>query len=141
VKNYPTKLEFRFHLGVRQFAKHDVDAAISSFQEAKSDAKHKVQALQHLSEAFFRKQWFDESLDSANEALAAHPTPEDRTGLALKYLKMRALESKARRERSLRLAEEALKVASQVAQTDINFRDVRQHIEVLRKLVDELRPK
>ena len=140
VKNYPTKMDFRFHLGLRQFARGDVDQAIASFQEAKSDPKNRAQAMRYLGEAFFRKHWYDEANDTFNEALKAHPTPDDRLGLDLRYFKMMALEAKARRERNLHVAAEALKVASQIAQTDYNFRDVRQHIEVLRKLADEMKP-
>ena len=51
---------------------------------------------------------------------------------------MAALTSAAERNKSLEQAREAQKIASQLLQTDITFRDIRERIDSIRGLVDQL---
>jgi tetratricopeptide (TPR) repeat protein len=139
VKNYPTDMGYRFQLGRRQFALGDDDAAISSFQEAQKDPKSRALTLRYLGEAFHRKGWFDESIDTLRRAIEMHPSTDDKLALELRYELLKSLASKAENVRDLSIAEEASKVASHIAQTDINFKDIRARIDKLRKFMDELR--
>jgi tetratricopeptide (TPR) repeat protein len=138
-KNYPTDMPLRFQLGRRQLALGMNDEAIASFQEAQSDPKHRAPSLRYLGEAFAKKGWYDEAVDTFRRGIDAHEQSNDRTALELRYNLMDALEQKARAESNLELAQEANRIGSQVAQTDINFRDIRQRIESLRQLIEELR--
>ncbi len=139
VKNYPTDMSLRFELGRRQFAMHDHDAAIGSFQEARSDPKHRAASLRYLGESFAAKNWWDEAIDSFRDGIEMHPTDDDALALALRYNLMDALEGKARRDKDLALAQEAGKVASQIAQVNLGFKDIRERVEGLRALAGELR--
>lgn len=139
VKNYPTDMGLRFELGRRQFAMKDYDAAIGSFQEARSDPKHRAAALRYLGEAFAAKQWWDEAVDSFRDGIELHPSNDDSLALALRYNLMDALEGKARRDKDLPFAQEAGKIASQIAQVNLGYKDIRQRVEKLRELVASLR--
>lgn len=138
-KNYPTDMGLRYQLGLRQLALGDIDSAISSFQEAQSDPKHRAVSLRYLGDAFYRKEWLDEAVDTFHRGIEVHPYTDDRLALELRYELCRALEAKARRDQSLDTAQEAAKIASQIAQSDINYKDIRNRIDSLRKLISELR--
>ena len=139
VKNYPTDMGLRYQLGRRQFVLGDYDAAIGSFQEAQSDPKYRAQALRYLGDSFSRKEWLDEAIDTFHRAIEIHPYSDDRLAMELRYELMRTLGAKARRDSDLQTAQEASKLASQIAQTNINYRDIRNHLETLRKLVTDLK--
>jgi uncharacterized protein HemY len=139
VKNYPTDMGLRYQLGRRQLAVKDYDAAIASFQEAQGDPKHRAAALRYLGEAFAAKGWFDEAIDTFRRGIESHPAGDDRLGLELRYHLMGSLESKAQQNKDAEAAQEAAKLASQIAQSDINFRDIRKRVEALRNLVNELK--
>ncbi len=139
VKNYPTQMELKYHLGLRQFMAGDIDKSIANFQEAQSDPKNRTHAMRYLGECFMRKHWFDEAVDTFRRGIEQHPFQDDKLALELRYYLMMSLEAKAKRDKALPVAEEAAKVASQIAQADFNFRDIRHHIENLRKLVEQLR--
>ncbi|MBI1368863.1 MAG: hypothetical protein GC162_09450 [Planctomycetes bacterium] len=139
VKAYPTDMRWRFELGKRQFLMREFDAAIASFQEAQSDPKYRAMSLRYLGEAFALKDWVDEAIDTYHRAIEVHPYNDDRLALELRYNLMCALEAKARREKDVAIAQEAAKIASQIAQADINYHDIRQRIEMLRKLTTDLK--
>ncbi len=139
VKNYPTDMSLRFQLGRRQLALGMHDEAIASFQEAQADPKHRAAALRYLGEAFAKKDWFDEAIDTFRRGIDTHEQTGDRTALELRYNLMDALEQKARSESNIEIAQEANRIGSQVAQTDINFRDIRDRIDTLRKFIEQLR--
>jgi tetratricopeptide (TPR) repeat protein len=139
VKNYPTDMQLLYQLGRRQFAMGDHDSAIASFQQAQADPKTRANALRYLGEAFYRKEWLDEAVDTFHRGIEVHPYSDDKLALELRYELCKALEAKARRDRSLEVALEADEVASKIVQADVNYRDMRQRRDSLRKLVSELR--
>jgi len=141
VKNYPTDLGLRFKLGVRQLAVGDDESAIASFQESQADPRYRSLALRYLGEAFANKTWFDEAIDTFHRAIEVHPYSDDTLALELRYELVKVLEEKARKSKELPLAEEAAKHCSQIAQADINYKDVRQRLEALRKLIERLKGK
>lgn len=138
-KAYPTDMKMRFELGKRQFFLQDFDEAIANFQEAQSDPKYRAMSLRFLGEAFARKEWYDEAIDTYHRAIEVHPYNDDRLALELRYNLMAVLDYKAREDQDLPSAQEALKIASQIAQANINYHDIRDRVEDLRKLVNELK--
>jgi len=140
VKNYPTDSGLKFQLGRRQLALKQYDEAIASFQDAQSDPKHRSAALRYLGQAFQGKAWSDEAIDTFRRGIEAHGNDSDRVALELRYDLMDALEKKARDNRDSAAAQEASKLASQIAQTNISFKDVRDRVNKLRGLVEELKP-
>lgn len=138
-KNYPTDMGLRYQLGRRQLALGQYDDAIGSLQQARTDPKHRAMASIYLGEAFSKKQWFDEAIDTFRAGLNEHPTGDDRVSLELRYHLMDALEKKARRENLIEQAHEASKIASQIAQLDITFKDIRERVNGLRQFIEELK--
>ena len=62
-------------------------------------------------------------------------------GMELRYYLMDAMERKARADSSIDLAGAARKIASQLLQTDITYRDIRKRMNAIRALEDELKKK
>jgi len=139
VKNYPTDMGLRFELGKRLMAFRKFDEAIAAFQEARADPRNRAQALEYLGSCYMHKEWMEEAIDALREGMEAHPVPDDRLGKELRYLLMDCLEKQARTNSDVEQAQEAQRIASQILQTDINFRDIRERLNKLRELVQELR--
>ncbi|MEM7680392.1 MAG: hypothetical protein AAF288_00395 [Planctomycetota bacterium] len=140
VEKYPTDLGLKFDLGKRQFLAGQTDDAITSFQQAKAEPRRKTQALHFLGKAYLRKQWIDEAIETLSEGRDKHPRDDDALGKELRYDLMLAYLDQARKTRSTEQAQEARKLASEILQTDITYRDIRQRVDEVRALLDELGP-
>lgn len=138
VKHYPTDMGLRYELGKRLFALHQYEEAIGAFQQAKIDPRHRVASLDYLGRCYAAKGWFEEALDTFRQGIAAHPTADDRLGIEMRYQLMLVLKQLAVKTHSIEQAREAQKIASQVLQTDINYKHVRQELEEIRGLVDKM---
>ncbi len=141
VKHYPTDLGLRYELGRRLYHADKLDDAIGAFQQAKADPKHRAASHQYLGTCYIRKGWLDEAIETLRAGIEAHKEESDRLALDLRYLLMDALEKQARKTEDVEKASEAQKIASQILQTRINYRDIQQRLEKLRKLVDQLQTK
>lgn len=138
-KAYPTDMSYKYELGRRQFLVEDYDNAISSFQEAQTDPKHRAQALYYLGASFARREWYDEAVDTFKRGIENHDISDDMLGLNLRYELVLALEKLAARDRNLEVAEEAAKRASGIAMSDINYKDIRDRVDAIRKLIADIR--
>jgi tetratricopeptide (TPR) repeat protein len=138
VQNYPTDLGLRFELGKRLFAAGKYDEAIASFQQAKGDPRYRAASHEFLGRSYAVRGWLEEAIEALRQGIESHPSKEDRLALSLRYQLMTVLKQSAIKTRSLDQAREAQKCASQVLQTDINFADIRQQVEEVRKLVEDL---
>ena len=138
VKQYPTDMSLRFELGKRLYQAGQIDEAISAFQQSKGDPKHRAMSHQFLGSSYIKKAWYEEAVDTLRQGVEAHPDSDDRLGKELRYLLMDALERSAREHKNPDHAREAQKIASQILQSDINFRDIRQRMDKLRTLAKEL---
>lgn len=138
-RNYPTDMSLKFKLGQRQLIAGDVDSALASFQEAATDPKGRSMALRFLGDCFERKGWHDQAIDTFRRAIEVHPLQDDKLGMELRYELSRTLEAKARHERHMPSAEEAARIAGNIVLADFNYRDIRQRVDSIRKLMEELR--
>jgi hypothetical protein len=138
VKNYPTDMRLRFELGKRLLAFKKYDEAIGSFQEAQNDPKNRAASLNYLGVCYMAKGWHDEAVDSFRRGIETHQISDDKLAMELRYHLMDALEQAARRDKAYERAKEAREIASQLLQININYRDIRQRADSLRKLMDEL---
>lgn len=138
VKNYPTDMGLRFELGRRLYASGKVEEAISAFQQAKSDPKNRAAAHHYLGLCYIDRGWHEEAIDTLRQGIEVHPLSDDKLGKEMRYLLMDALEKMARRTNAATHAKEALRVGSQLLQTDITFKDIRSRVDAIRKLADEL---
>ncbi|MCW5777406.1 MAG: hypothetical protein KIS87_13300 [Phycisphaeraceae bacterium] len=139
VEAYPTDLSLKYELGKRHFALKDYERAIPLLQEAKGDPRFRAHALGQLGHAFQAIDFVDEAITTFRQAIEAHRSTSDETGMELRYGLMAALQAKAEHERDLSAAEEAEKLASAIAIEQFGYRDVRQRREQLKKLVVDLR--
>ncbi len=138
-KNYPTDMVLRYELGRRLFLSERYDDAIGAFQQAKADPKRRALSHELLGRCYIHKQWLDEAVDTLNLGIEAHRIPDDRLAMDLRYLLMDARIKLAQKNSDLEHAKEAQSVASGLLQTDINFRDIRDRMEEIRKLIEELK--
>jgi tetratricopeptide (TPR) repeat protein len=127
-QNYPTDLSIKYELGRRQFLKGNFDDAIAALQQAQRDPKRHVIAMNYLGQAFMKKQWWREAVDTFSRVLQTDLTEERakelRYNLALCHEHMGNLQA-------------AQDEFSRVAQTDFNFKDVRQRLEDVRKKMEQ----
>ncbi len=137
-KHYPTDRKWKFELGRRLFVLKKYDKAVEMFQQSVGDAKCKVLSLTFLGQCYLHKDWPDEAVQTLERAIEAHKDPEDRLGLEIKYHLMTALEKIAMAEKDLAIAKKAQKIASEILQTDINFKDIRTRMDQIRALVKKL---
>lgn len=137
-KQYPTDRRWKFELGRVFFTTRQYDKAVEHFQQSTSDAKFKVQSLLLLGQCYIVQDWFDEAIDTLEKAVEAYKISDDKIALEIRYHYMIALEKSAVDSKDVVRAKAAQKVASEILQTDINFKDIRQHMERIRALVKEL---
>ena len=127
-ENYPTDLSIKYELGRRLFLSGKYDDAIGILQQAHRDPRRFVMAMNYLGQAFMKKDWWQEAVDTFEKVLEGDLTEEKtkdiRYNLASCYEKMNKLEK----------AQEQL---SHVAQVDFNFKDVRARLESVRKKITE----
>ena len=68
----------------------------------------------------------DEAMSTVEKGLEQHPDPDDATGKELRYDLMSIKFVIAKEKRDLELAKAAQALASELLQTDINYKDIRQ---------------
>jgi hypothetical protein len=137
-KQYPTDRRWKFDLGRVLFSVRQYDKAVEQLQQSVTDAKYRVQSLLLLGQCYNAKDWFDEAVDTLEKAREAYKIKDDKLALEIRYHLMIALEKSAVDGKNVDRAKEAQQVASDILQTDINFKDIRQHMERIRTLVKEL---
>jgi triphosphoribosyl-dephospho-CoA synthetase len=81
----------------------------------------------------------DDAIVTLREAIRIYPPHADPLAISLRYLLTGTLTDLARGRRSLELAREASRWASQVLQEDDGYRDVREQMKALSQLERELR--
>lgn len=141
VENYPTDMRVRFDYGRRLLQAKRYEDAVEAFQDAQSDPKLKVAAKELLGACYIHMDWIDPAIDTLSEAIEAHPFKDDKLGMSLRYLLMEALEKSARTHNDPAQARKALATASEVLQISIRYRDIRERVNKLKELVNELQQK
>ena len=133
--NYPTDLVLKYELGRRQLMAGQYDQAIASLQQAQRDPRRHVLALNYLGQAFARKEWYSEAVETYERALKSDMT-EERTK-EIRYNLADCLEKRAEGEGDAderrRLLQQAQEQLSDVAQIDFTYKDTRDRLEAIRK--------
>ena len=137
--NYPTDLKLKFELGKRQYQAGQHDDAIGNFQEATREPKSRSQAHLFLGRCFVQKQWVDEAMSTLEKGLELHADPDDNVGKELRYDLMTVKIAIAKEKQDAEIAKGAQALASELLQTDINYKDIREKMDEVRKLSDELK--
>jgi len=126
VENYPTDRRMKYEYGRRLLRTKQFDEAIPMFQEARSDPRHRIVALNCIGQCFFYKGWYPDAVESFQQAFDQLDNKEDSMAKELLYNLGRAYESDEN-------IEQALNCYRQVAQIDFNYRDARDRVDSLRK--------
>jgi len=138
VQNYPTDLKLKFELGKRQFQAGQHDDAIGNFQQAKAEPKSRAYSHLYLSKCYIHKGWNDEALDTLGQGIEQYPTDDDKLGKELRYDKMAIHQQLAEKGSDSEHAKQAQALASQLLQTDFNYRDIRERMDAIKALVAKL---
>lgn len=124
--NYPTDLSLKYELGRRLFLAGRYDDAIGFLQQAQRDPRRFVAVMNYLGQAFMRKEWWQEAIDTFEKVLGGDIT-EDRSK-DIRYNLGQCYEQ-------LKKYEKAQEQFSHLAQIDFNYKDVRSRLETLRKRI------
>lgn len=138
-QNYPTDLKLKFELAKRQYQAGQFDDAIGNFQEATREPKSRSQAHMYLGRCFVRKEWMDEAMSTVEKGLEKHAEPDDAVGKELRYDLMTIKIAIAKEKKDAELAKQAQDLASELLQTDINYKDIRAKMDEIKTLVGELK--
>ncbi len=138
VQNYPTDMGMRYQYGRRLLAVKKYDEAIAEFQQARSDPKFRSQSLLALGKCYLGKEWTDEAIDALNQGIEQHQKTGDKLELEMKYELMLALKNSASSNGNADHAQQAQKLASEILQTDIKYRDIQKQLEEIRELSKKL---
>lgn len=139
VEAYPTDLKVKYEYGRRLFLAERFEEAIEQFQRSKDASGLGNAVRKHLALSFLQLGWMTEAEDTFREAIANHPTTGDTLALELRYGLMDALEGRARDERDVEAAKEALELAGKIAMQDFAFKDIKERRSGLQALFAELR--
>lgn len=137
VKNYPTDLGLKFELGRRLFAFKKYDESIGMFQQSKADPKYRAVCHEFLGRCFLAQDWLDEAVETLEEG-RQHVSNNPRLALEIRWTLMEAYERVALRDKSSEQAKKAYKLASEILQANINFRDIKARATKMRDLVKQL---
>ncbi len=126
VENYPTDLRMKYEYGKRLMMARKYDEAIPLFQEARSDPRHRIEALSGIGGCFFYKKWYTDAVETFEQAYELLENKESATAKDLLYNLGRSHEADEK-------PEDALNYYRKVAQIDYNYRDARKRVDTLRQ--------
>src|SRR5690606_33897870 len=139
VSAFPTDNAPRFELGRLLFAAGMYKEAIPQFQKSQQENKYRARSLAMLGESFGKIGLTDPAIDTLKQAISNHSDPNDDLGFQLRYALMLTLTEKARSDKNLEAAQEAEKLASGIAVSRFDYRDIQERYDEAKKLVAELR--
>ncbi|RJP40409.1 MAG: hypothetical protein C4547_02835 [Phycisphaerales bacterium] len=121
-ERYPTDLRVLFEYAKRLFSFRRYDDAIPLLQRARSDPKNRDQCALYLGRCFYKRQLYDQAVETLQQAVSEHEIADDAVGKDLLYWLGRAQEAR-------KSWTDARKVYGRLLQMDYNFRDVRDRME------------
>lgn len=140
VENYPTDLSLKYKLGMLLYEKGEYNDAIEQFQVAQNEPKLRREVLGTMGKAFMKLGgWEDAAIQTFRQALEGISDETSDLGMDLRYSLMDTLAAKAEKENDLAAAEEAEKIASDIAIQNFSFRDVRERREQIRGVIKSIK--
>ena len=124
-ENYPTDMTIRYEMGRRMYELEMFSEAIPVFQTARNDPKLRSDAGIQLARSFMAAGFVDEADETLGVLIKDYPIKGDAKAKEMYYFRGIALEQRG-------LRDEAIKLFSQVAQWDFNYKDVQARIKKLR---------
>jgi tetratricopeptide (TPR) repeat protein len=136
---FPTDNEPRYQLGKLYFDAEMFKDAIPLFQKSQAENRYKASSLAMLGESFGKIGLTDPAIDTLKQALASHSDENDDLGFKLRYTLMAMLMTKADTDKDLPTATEAEKIASGIAMSRLDYKDIQDQYVKAKALVTELR--
>ncbi|MDP7033480.1 MAG: tetratricopeptide repeat protein [Planctomycetota bacterium] len=128
VKEHPTDLELRFHLGFAFFQTGKLDESIAEFQKAVKDPRRKIDSLIFMGQAFLKQEEVELAVKQFQRALKnAGSLPVEK----VKKLRYNLAEAYEKNEN----LDEALEEYNQLMDVDINYKDVKSRVKALKQKV------
>ncbi|RPG09185.1 MAG: hypothetical protein CBB84_005095 [Phycisphaera sp. TMED24] len=134
VEKYPTDRKRKYDLGTVLFRLGRTEEAMAQFQAAKDEPRLHADAAHNLGLCFHAEGWFVEAVAEFDEALSRVESSEREKILDMKYDLMLGLIEGAKAEKDLEMAQRAKSICSEIARTNIAYRDIRDR----RREVDEV---
>jgi len=125
-KQYPTDMNIRYELGVRQHHIGQQDEAIVSFQQATRDPKRRIHALNMLGRCFFAKKLYQEAQSQFETGIQQYEMSTDPLAKELRYNLAMSFEAQAKWP-------QAIEWYSVIVQQDYQYRDAAKRLEILRR--------
>ncbi len=128
VRQYPTEARHKYELGKRYFMAQQYDEAVPVLQLARSDPKNRYPCISLIAQSFFRKGYYDQSINVLIDAIKTYEVEGDDISKDLHYWLGRSQEDAGQKD-------EAARTYGQIIQWDYNYRDgdVRQRLEAIQK--------
>lgn len=142
VEAYPTDLKRRFEYGKMLYEIGKYEDAIGQFQQAKTDLSNKAHTYRYLGLAFQAIGYNDEAIETIRQAMTMQNAGDEATELSLKFALAKALQARAVDTSQVADADEAYKLAQQIAVQDFNYKDGELRVlrDQLKALIAKLRP-
>lgn len=134
VDKYPTDRKRKYDLGTILFRLGRTEEAMAQFQAAKDEPRLHADAAYNLGLCFHAEGWFVEAVAEFDEALTRVEASEREKVLDMKYDLMLGLIGGAKAEKDLEMAQRAKSICSEIARTNIAYRDIRDR----RREVDDV---
>jgi tetratricopeptide (TPR) repeat protein len=128
IKAYPTDLNLRFKLGDLLLQKHEMDEAISQFQQTVKDPKFRSESQLRLGQAFASKHQYDLAIRQLENALEGHAGMNERVK-EIRYNLGDVLERKGETDK-------AKEQFGMIYESDIGYRDVSDRLANLESGAD-----
>ena len=129
-KQYPTDMNVRYELGVREHHIGRHDDAIVSFQQATRDPKRRIHALNMLGRCFFAKKLYQEAQSQFETGIQQYELATDPLAKELRYNLAMSFEAQGK-------LPQAIEWYSVIVQQDYQYRDAAKRLESLRKKASE----
>lgn len=124
VKEHPTDLGLRYELGTYLMDGGDIEAAIEQFQQTVKDPKRKLDSLDNLGQAFYKKKMYELAAGQFSKAIEATTLP-DREKMLRYRLGVTYQQAKD--------VTKALDQYKKILEIDYSFKDVSKRVEELEK--------
>lgn len=139
VEAFPTDNAPKYELGKLYFNAGMHKEAIPLFQRSQTENRYKASSLAMLGESFGKIGLTDPAIDTLKQAINHHADDNDELGYQLRYTLMAMLMAKAESDRDLQTAQEAEKIASSIAMSRFDYKDIQEQYTKAKALVGELR--
>lgn len=136
---YPTDLVRKFELARLYYQVGKYEEAIALLQIAKDDAKNRARVYFYLGLSFQRIGWNDEAIETLRQAQGMQTAGDDATEMELRYGLMEALLARGLEQNTLVDAEEAYKLASQIAIQKISYKEIRAKRDEIKRLIAKIK--